>query len=129
MGATTLVSPDIQKGEAVVRALDEAGLEVRAASWLRLAEAPDWRLVLAMPLVDKEGPRAGYGAIRKTLARPPGRVEVPLGMISVIGLKDPLYRLLRRLVKTARKAIADIRVSDNIVDGVLVQDAYIYRSS
>ena len=52
-----------------------------------------------------------------------------MGMISVIGLKDPLYRLLRRLVKTARKAIADIRVSDNIVDGVLVQDAYIYRSS
>ena len=95
------MSPDIQKGEAVVRALDEAGLEVRAASWLRLAEAPDWRLVLAMPLVDKEGPRAGYGAIRKTLARP----------------------------RDLRKAIADIRVSDNIVDGVLVQDAYIYRSS
>ncbi len=129
MGATTLVSPDIQKGEAVVRALDEAGLEVRAASWLRLAEAPDWLLVLAMPLVDKEGPRAGYKAIRKALARPPGRVEVPLGMISVIGLKDPLYRVLRRLVKTARRVIRGIRVTDNVVDGVLVHEAYIYRSS
>jgi len=123
------VSPDIQKGEAVVRALDEAGLEVRAASWLRLAEAPDWLLVLAMPLVDKEGPRAGYKAIRKALARPPGRVEVPLGMISVIGLKDPLYRVLRRLVKTARRVIRGIRVTDNVVDGVLVHEAYIYRSS
>ncbi len=62
-----MVSPDIQKGEAVVRALDEAGLEVRVASWLRLAEASQWRLVLAMPMVDKEGPRAGYKAIHKVL--------------------------------------------------------------
>jgi len=129
LGATILVSPDIQLGEAVVRALDEAGLEVRAASWLRLAEAPSWRLVLAMPLVDQEGPRAGYKALHKALAKQPAPLALPLGQISVVGLKDPLYRVLRRLVKTARRAIAAIRVTDNVVDGVLVREAYIYRSS
>ena len=61
------------------------------------------------------------------ISRRPSRF--PCGQISVVGLKDPLYRVLRRLVKTARRAIAGIRVTDNIVDGVLVQDAYIYRSS
>jgi len=129
LGSTILVSPDIQKGEAVVRALDEAGLEVRAASWLRLAEAPHWRLVLAMPLVDQEGPRAGYKAIHKALAKQPATLALPLGQISVVGLKAPLYRVLRRLVRTARRAIAGIRLTDNVVDDVLVQDAYIYRSS
>jgi hypothetical protein len=124
-----LVSPDIQQGEAVVRALDEAGLEVRAASWLRLAEAPHWRLVLAMPLVDQEGPRAGYQAIHKALAKQRATLALPLGQISVVRLKDPLYRVLKRLVRTARRAIAAIRVTDNVVDGLLVQDAYIYRSS
>lgn len=82
-----------------------------------------------MPLVDQEGPRAGYQAIHKALAKQRATLALPLGQISVVRLKDPLYRVLKRLVRTARRAIAAIRVTDNVVDGLLVQDAYIYRSS
>ena len=129
MGATALVSLDIEKGRAVVRALDEAGLDVRAASWLLVAEVSGWRLVLAMPLVDRKGERAGYQAIQKVLARQPATLDVLWHQISVVGLKDPLYRLLRRVARTGRRAVADIRFSDHIGDDVFVEDGYIYRSS
>ena len=129
MGATTLVNLDIEKGEALVRSLDGARLDIRGAFWLYLAEASEWRLVLAMPLVDHEGPRAGYEAVQKALARQETALELPLRQISVVGLADPLYRMLRRVVKTAPKAIADIRFTNNVIDNVLVEDAYIYRST
>ena len=61
------------------------------------------------------------------ISRRPSRF--PCGQISVVGLKDPLYRVLRRLARTARKAIADIRLTSHIVDSILVEDVHIYRSS
>ena len=73
--------------------------------------------------------RAGYKAVHKALAKQSATLALPLGQISVVGLKAPLYRVLRRLVRTARRAIAGIRLTGNVVDDVLVQDAYIYRSS
>ena len=124
-----MVSLDIEKGRAVVRALDEAGLDVRAASWLLVAEVSGWRLVLAMPLVDRKGAHAGYQAIHRVLARQPETLANPLGQISVVGLKDPLYRLLRRVARTGRRAVTDIRFGDHIGDNVFVEDGYIYRSS
>ena len=61
MGATILV--DIEKGKELLKALDKKGVNVRTAFWRYIPEASEWRLVLAMPLVDREGPRAGYEAV------------------------------------------------------------------
>lgn len=89
-------------------------------------DTSEWRLVLALPLLDREGPRAAYEAIRRALAK--RSVDLPLSLISAVSPNDPLVRELRRAVQTPSKAIRDIRFTGNVVGNILVEDAHIYRS-
>ena len=67
MGAASLVEGAVQEGSRLVKALDEAGIEVRSAMWLYDPDADRWRLVLAMPLVDERGPAAAFAYMQSAL--------------------------------------------------------------
>ena len=126
MGTTVLVESDIEKGKDVVRALDEAGVKIRTALWHFLSEAAEWRLVLATPIVDHDGPRAAYEAVRRVLAE--RGVDSPLLQITLVSPRDPLIKQLRSAVTTPPGAIKDIRFTNNVVGNILIEDAHIYRS-
>jgi hypothetical protein len=127
MASETLVSTDIEKGRQVVRALDQRGVEVRSAFWYYLPDSGDWRLILALPLVDREGQRVGYERVQQTLVHEK-QTGLPLSRISVVGSADLLPRAIASAITTPPKALADIRFTHNVVDNVLIEDAYIYRS-
>lgn len=125
MDKPTLVDNDCRAGEALLRALDQAGVKVKAAFWLYLPESNEWRLYLALPDVAQKGPKKAYERVQMHLEQL--RSEgLSLRNISLVTPDDELVKLLRSTIKTG-PSIAGIRFTGNVINNVLIEDAYIYR--
>jgi len=115
----------IHEGKRLVEELDESGNAVDAALWFFFPEPEEWKLVISLPELADAGPKAGYGVIQGELEK----LEEPQ-----IGLQDirlgrrnsQIVGLMRTVAKTGSE-IRGIRVSKTVVDGHLIDDAYIYR--
>lgn len=122
------LTPDmIKSGELLIAALDKLNLLVKGAFWLLLPDQHVWRLVIASPEVRLQGPKAVYRKIVAALHKLPAEAT-PIGMkdISVVEDKNPLLLTLRRAVSTG-SGISGIRFSKNVINGQLIEDAYLYR--
>ena len=117
----------IKSGEMLVAALDKMNLLVQGAFWLLLPDQRIWRLMIASPEVRLVGPRAVYRKIRSALGRlPPGVASVGTKDISVVDEKTPLFLLMRSAISSG-PGISGIRFSRNVINGQLIEDAYLYR--
>ena len=127
MATTELVTDQIEAGRTLTSTMDKAQVQIRSAFWLYDTEAAEWRLVLAMPLVDERGPAQAYEEIRKALQS----VSIHgllLRQIAVVSPKDELVSLIRKAIQTG-PGLQSIRFTRNAIDNVLIEDAYIYRST
>lgn len=125
MDKSALVSIDIETGAEVLRALDEAGLKVKVAAWLQLAEYGDWRLVLASRLFDVADLREAYGLIHKAL----DAAEFPIDRtptLFVLRTSEPLIRDLRRIFGKT-KSVAGMRLGGQMIGDRFIVDGYVYR--
>lgn len=125
MDKPALVDSDMEAGERLVGALDRAGLGVSAAFWFFVPESEEWRLVLAIPVVDSEGPKIAYERVQSELAELT-QYELSLQDIRVVSPDDELIKLLSSAIKTGPK-IAHMRFTRNVINNVFIEDAYIYR--
>ena len=122
------LTPDmIKSGELLIAALDKLNLRVKGAFWLLLPEQHVWRLIIASPEVRLHGPKAVYRKIAAVLNKLPDEVT-PVGTkdISVVEDNHPLLLVLRSAVSTG-PGISGIRFSRNVINGQLIEDAYLYR--
>ena len=122
------LTPDmIESGGLIVAALDKLNLIVKGAFWLLLPDLHVWRLVIASPEVRLAGPKAVYRKVVSALQRLPSEAS-PIGTkdISVVEDKDPLVVLLRSTISTG-PGVSGIRFSKNVINGQLIEDAYLYR--
>jgi hypothetical protein len=126
LAPTVLGEDAIEKGRTVVRALDDDGVKVAAAFWLRDAETQDFHLVLALPKVKHEGPEATDAAIREALER--RNIDFRSCHIDVVSTTDETVTVLRSAVRTPPDTIEGIRLSHNVANK-LIADAYVYRST
>jgi hypothetical protein len=95
---------------------------------LYLPEYNTWRLFIAVPKLNKEGPRKMYKKVQSVLARTLGhQPQIDLSDISLIDTHDPFVTHLRTLVKTGPD-ISGTRVSDSFANGHSIDEAYVYRS-
>jgi len=118
----------IEAGNELTRQIDLAHLGARAVLWMYLAEHNTWRLFIALPKLNEEGPRKMYKKIQSVLAKIPGhQPQIDLSDISLIDTRDPFVSRLRSLVKTG-PGISGTRVSDSFVNGHSIDEAYVYRS-
>lgn len=116
-----------EAGEDLLRRLDKAGLEIRAAMWLYLPDAGRWRFVVATPYVKLDGPRKVYKKIQAVVSKLPDEQKViDLQSVTAVDPTEPLIQLLRSALRTGEE-ISRIRFSRNMINGVLIEDAYIYR--
>lgn len=126
MVAAALVDVPISDGEALLRELDKASISVPVAFWRYSSEWGEWRLALASPIVDSEGPREMYRRVQGALERLP-QTALRVDHVWAVGTKNPLVRALRSAIRTV-PGMTGIRVTGSIFDGQLFEDAYIYRS-
>ena len=110
-------------GEKLIRALDDMGVEVRSAFWFFDSDGDEWRLVLSLPLVEREGSKAAYDIIQTALVK--AHIKgLFLRQIDVEAPQDPLVSLIRRSVSTGLQELSAIPWTR-----ALVGRAHIYRST
>lgn len=124
-----LTSGMIKAGLELTKKLDETRWPVRASLWLYASEGNQWLLILASPRANEDGPKRSYQTIQAALQSiQTEEGAISLSDIKVIDPEHPLLALIRVAVQTG-PALAGIRFTKNVINGHLIEDAYIYRLS
>lgn len=101
-------------------------MQITSAFWFYMEEIEEWRLILATPLFENEGPRAAYTKLLKNLGKYIEESSIPFEALTIISPNDPLNRSLQSAIQTG-PGISGIRFSGNVINGVLIKDSYLYR--
>lgn len=126
MDKTSLVGPDVAAGSGLLRDLDRGGVPVRSSFWLHLSDEDEWRLYIASPLVDESGPRAAYEVLMPYLQQHP---TIPVSAVTVASPSSDLVNLIGVALRTDAHGTDPIRFKGNTINGVYLDDAFIYRST
>lgn len=124
MAEDVLVSVNVERGEALVRALDDAGFPVLAALWLYYPDIDTWKLVLATP--HAASPQKAYTEIRHIAHR--AQIDAPdLAQIKLVLPTDATVSTLSQVIRI--EGIGRVRFSKNMINGIYVEDAFLYRTA
>lgn len=124
-----LTSSMIRAGKRLLENLDRAGFEVRACFWLYDTESARWRLAISSPVVRVEGSRAAYAKIRSVAeGNKLTRESFTVGTVRAIKDTDQLVRALGKGAQTGA-VTSGARLTETVVDGAFVTDAYVYRAA
>ena len=125
----SLTDSMMKAGAKLIERLDGKNSEVKSAFWLYFSEEKTWKLIVASPLVDKEGPRDYYKRIVEANTLAPIEEEiVSLNDIEATNTNHQIVQLLKFAIATG-DGISDIRFPRNTINGVFIEDTYIYRSN
>lgn len=129
MDKYTLVEKDIEDGKILIRALDEAGFNVRAALWYYFGESEVWRLVIASPVYDKEGPKKAYHQVRSVIKK----IEKQRQGFGIFLTNTTVRSPEDELIKSIKSIPTDLEMSGkrfrhSLIDRTYVDDVHIYRS-
>jgi len=119
----------MKAGAELVARLDKNSADVKSAFWLFMSEEQAWKLIVASPQVDSLGPREYYKKINEAnqLAKDP-EVVISLNDIGVFNTNNQIVQMLKTAIGTG-DGISGIRFSRNTINGVFIEDTYIYRSN
>lgn len=127
MVETILTKEMMEIGAILVRKLDERGMSPEAALWLYFPEEEQWKLVVAESKLGISGPKKIYQKIQQILADFADELSgLSLADVSLAKPDAPIIALLRVAMRTG-PGISGIRFKNNVVNGTLIEDAYIYR--
>lgn len=128
MVAATLDQERIDAGRALIALMRAEYQDPHAVFWLYDAESLGWRLMIADPQVTKGGPLEAYQNIQQLLAKLPEEHQESLRLpdISLMPPKNPLVELMKESAML-RPGTRPIRLSGAVVDGRLIESAYVYR--
>ncbi|MGE0151274.1 MAG: hypothetical protein AB7R90_01560 [Reyranellaceae bacterium] len=115
----------IGDGRRFLQALDGAGIVSSAALWLWRPAEGAWRYVLASPLVAAKGGDMPV-KIAAVLATMEQGFAIDRDTLLLFPPDDPAIQTLHRAVQTG-PGIAALRMTGNVVNGVRIDDAYVYR--
>jgi hypothetical protein len=128
MDKTVLVAGvDFEKGAAILRMLDDAGLKISVALWVYLPEYEDWRMVLSSRKFDSVSLPKAYGLLHDALDAAGLSLE-KTPPVMIMALSDPFIRSLRRIFGKA-KSVDGMRFGGQTIGDRFVDDAYVYRIS
>ncbi|MEP6742595.1 MAG: hypothetical protein ABJB61_08860 [bacterium] len=123
----SISSEMIAAGQQLARYLNDSELPTDALLWFYSPEDNAWRFVVATSEVRNRGPKSVYQQLRQIVSTIPAEErKIPLDNIFVLDSHDPLIQLLGSAVATGDE-IAGIRFTRNVINGVLIEDAYIYK--
>jgi hypothetical protein len=122
-----LVNIDLDTGAEILRIVEEAGVKVNVASWVKLEEYSDWRLLLSSRQLDAAGPGKASGLVFDALVAADFPVE-RTPTILIKPMTDPTVRALRRYFRQ-RENVQGARIGGQQFGNRWVEDGYVYRVS
>ncbi len=112
----------LKAGEKLLHLLGKRGFPFRAALWIYLSEAEEWRLFLAVPKAREEGKRKFYKRLQNIVEKEPDLPE--FGAIAVVDAKDPLVYSIGTTVRVGD--VTGRTLSRGRINGRYFEDAYVY---
>jgi hypothetical protein len=125
MAAEVLVDSDVEMGRELLRILDETKFPVTAAAWIFFSDIQEWRLVVRTPKAEKNLQQALLELAMALDKQGDLRKRLDLSRVKLVPPKDRMLAAMGKVVKV--EGTSNIRFSRNVIDGVLVDDALIYR--
>lgn len=120
-----LTSEMILGGENLTILLDNTDLNITASFWFYSVVNMRWKLIFGISQVWEEGPLKSITTIHKLLRDNP--IDgVDFSDLRIVQSEHSMIRRLKALAKTG-KGLKGIRITQTVVDGELIQDAYVYR--
>jgi hypothetical protein len=120
-----LVTTDFAAGQKMLEVLDDAGLRVNVAMWLRTPEYEDWRFPLSSRDLDGAEPSATYGRVHDALGKG-GLLLENTPPLLIFRTSDPFIRALRGIFRKA-KTVEGARLGGQTVGGRFIEEAVVYR--
>ncbi|MCA9771466.1 MAG: hypothetical protein KC466_03600 [Myxococcales bacterium] len=126
---TGLTERMIEDGKRLIRELDRGRVRVTGALWLFESDLAEWRLVIVTPFLSSHGPRDVLRRIRAVLKRFEKQGKgLRLRDVYIKDHKDSFVTMLRKIVSTGGpSSLSEIRLSQVVVNGMLIEDALVYR--
>lgn len=103
----------------------QSAFPVTGALWLFDAERSGWKLVIASPRVEEIGARDSYRELAEATKAIPA-TGAQLLQIELVGPNDPTYTALRSVFGQAY-SVEGARLNHSLVNGIFVEDAYLYE--
>jgi hypothetical protein len=120
----------IKSGAQLIHRLDKLDSEVKSAFWLFFPDEKIWKLIIASPLVGKHGPREFYKrVVSSNKDASENENIVSLNDVGVANIDHPIVQLIKFAIGTGENDVSEIRFSRNTINGTLIEDSLIYRSS
>jgi hypothetical protein len=127
MVAMTLTKEMIESGGVLVRKLDEQGLQPDAAFWLYDPDLQKWKLIIVEVKLGVEGPKKIYKKIQDVISvSKEDMPDISLESVTLAKPDAPIVNLLKKAMRTG-DGISGIRFTNNVINGTVIEDAYIYR--
>ena len=120
----------IDAGRYLLEQLDSSHSEIKSFFWFYFPEEKTWKLIIASPIVKTKGPRNFYKIINdiNRNAEEENQETISLNNIIVVTPENEIVKLLSFFISTG-DSISGIRCTRNTINGVYIEDAYIYRSN
>lgn len=125
MATAILVDADVDMGREFIRILDEASFPVTGAAWIFFPDVEEWRLVIRTPKAEKNLQQALLEIAVALDSQGDLRKRLDLSRVKLVPPKDKMLAAMGSVVRA--DGLSTIRFSRNIVNGVLIDDALIYR--
>lgn len=125
MDKTTLVKDDISEGRKLIEYLDKTDFKVNSALWFYIPDSNKWQLILASDYPKKHSLKDTYNFLQEALKKAETK-DIALDNISIIKGDDDLIKLLKLALPVGYN-IPEIRFTRNVVDGIMIEDALVYR--
>lgn len=123
----TLTKEMIAAGKRLLEILDEERINPAAALWFYYPEYERWKLLIAEYEVGSTGSMDLYRQIREVLeTRKDELSDLQLFDVVLVKPDEPLLRLLRKATKTSA-GVSGMRLRNNVVNGTVIEDSYVYR--
>lgn len=125
MDKTILVKDDILEGRMLIEHLDRTDFKVNSALWFYISYSSKWKLVLATDYLKEHSLKEAYNFIQEELNKIKS-ANISLDNISLAKADDDLIKLLKAAIGTG-PGISEIRFTRNVINGIMIEDALIYR--
>lgn len=131
MGKETLVAEKITAAQTLLEGIEEQGIDFSVALWLYRSATEDWKLYIGVNDFGQVGPQPYYEGIQKVFSGLPDTLknQIELSDIFIVNSNYSELVPIKMMFHTGPKDIGGIRASGNYVNGMLIEDAYIYRAS
>lgn len=121
--------PKINEGRDLLIRLDRQGLKPEVALWFYIPESNIWRFIISSSSFDNKASQIYYSDFVNKYKDVEQVKSVGLENITLLPSNNDLIALMKNVIRTGPNDIGNNRFTSNVINGVLIEDAVIYRIS